>query len=78
MQYVYILRCADGDLYTGCTANVEERLARHNAGYVPVTESRLPVTLLTYIAFAEQHKTFAFEKYIKTGSARAFLSKRLI
>ncbi|VVT09394.1 MULTISPECIES: GIY-YIG nuclease family protein [unclassified Imperialibacter] len=78
MQYVYILRCADGDLYTGCTANVEERLARHNAGYVPATKSRLPVTLLTYIAFAEQHKAFAFEKYLKTGSGRAFLNKRLI
>jgi len=78
MQYVYILRCSDGNLYTGCTANVEERLARHNAGYVPATKSRLLVTLLTYIVFAEQHKAFAFEKYLKTGSGRAFLNKRLI
>ncbi|WP_151999343.1 MULTISPECIES: GIY-YIG nuclease family protein [unclassified Imperialibacter] len=78
MQYVYILRCADGDLYTGCTTNVEERLTRHNAGYVPATKLRLPVALLTYVAFTEQHKAFAFEKYLKTGSGRAFLNKRLI
>ena len=78
MWFVYILRCKDGNLYTGCTADINERLKRHNAGYVPATKLRLPVVLLTYIAFAEEHKAFAFEKYLKSGSGRAFLNKRLI
>lgn len=30
--YTYIVRCADGTLYTGCTSNVEARVAKHNAG----------------------------------------------
>ena len=78
MWFVYILRCSDGNLYTGCTSNLDERIKRHNSGYVPATKLRLPVALITYIAFTEEHKAFAFEKYLKGGSGRAFLNKRLI
>lgn len=78
MWFVYILKCSDGNLYTGCTENVEDRLKRHNAGHVPATKLRLPVVLITYIAFTDKYKAFAFEKYLKTGSGRAFLNKRLI
>jgi putative endonuclease len=46
---VYMLRCADGSLYTGITVDVERRLAEHNgegglgARY---TRSRRPVELV--------------------------------
>ena len=60
MWYVYILRCSDGDLYTGCTSNIDERLKRHNAGYVPSTKLRIPVCLITYIVFGDERKAFAF------------------
>jgi len=44
--FVYILRCADGSLYTGITKNVDRRLEQHNAGTASrYTRSRLPVTL---------------------------------
>ncbi|MEK7084089.1 MAG: GIY-YIG nuclease family protein [Patescibacteria group bacterium] len=46
---VYILQCADSTLYTGCTNNVEKRLANHNAGGVAgakYTRSRRPVSLV--------------------------------
>ena len=43
---VYILRCADGTLYTGMTNDVEKRLQAHNSGRgVKYTRSRLPVEL---------------------------------
>ncbi len=42
--YVYILRCADGTLYTGATDDVARRLAVHNSGKgAKYTRSRLPV-----------------------------------
>lgn len=45
--YVYILRCADGTLYTGWTTNPERRLAEHNAGRgAAYTRSRRPVALV--------------------------------
>lgn len=30
--YLYIIRCADGTLYTGITTDVDKRLAEHESG----------------------------------------------
>ena len=44
--YVYMLRCGDGSLYTGCTDDVDRRLAVHQSGKgAKYTRSRLPVAL---------------------------------
>jgi predicted GIY-YIG superfamily endonuclease len=44
---VYIVRCKDGSLYTGIATNVEERIAKHNAGKgAKYTRSRCPVVLV--------------------------------
>jgi putative endonuclease len=44
--WVYVLRCADGTLYTGWTNDLDRRLARHQAGKASrYTASRLPVQL---------------------------------
>ena len=77
MYTVYILKCSDGKPYIGCTENLEERLERHNNCHVPATENRRPVQLVTYVAFSDKYKAFEFEKYLKSGSGRAFLKKRL-
>ena len=78
MQYVYILECADKSTYTGCTGDMKERYNQHQIGSVPSTKSKLPVTLLFYCAFQNIDKAFAFEKYLKSGSSRAFMKKHLI
>lgn len=45
--WVYILRCADGTLYTGMTDNVERRAASHNLGKgAKYTRGRRPVTVV--------------------------------
>jgi putative endonuclease len=78
MYYVYILQCADGLTYTGCTENLKERFYRHTNGNVPATKPRLPVALIFYCAFKDKCKAFAFEKYLKSGSGRAFMQKRFL
>ena len=78
MWYVYLLKCSDGTTYTGCTQDLDNRIDRHNKGYVPYTKSRLPLELVTYIAFSEKHKAYAFEKYLKSGSGKAFSNKRFL
>ena len=78
MWYVYILRCCDNSYYTGCTNNLKDRLNRHNNGYVHYTQDKLPIELITYIAFSDKYKAYYFEKYLKTGSGIAFRNKRLI
>ena len=45
--FVYILRCGDGSLYTGCTDDVQHRLAVHRSGKgAKYTRSRLSVELV--------------------------------
>lgn len=48
MPTVYIVRCADGTLYTGSTNNVEKRLHEHNTSKAGAkyTRGRRPVELV--------------------------------
>ncbi len=78
MWYVYILQCNNKCYYTGCTNNIKQRLESHTKGKVHYTKDKLPVKLVTYIAFTEKHKAFQFEKYLKSGSGITFRNKRLI
>ncbi|PHS38120.1 MAG: excinuclease ABC subunit C [Robiginitomaculum sp.] len=79
MKYVYILASEnDPDRhYTGITDNVSKRLEKHNSGAVKHTAKYRPWHLNTYIMFADEERARAFEKYVKTGSGRAFAKKRL-
>jgi len=78
MHYVYILQCADGSSYTGCTRDLRERFQRHINGHVPATKSRLSVELVFYCVFKDRYKAFDFEKYLKTGSGRAFVYRHFL
>ena len=74
MHYVYSLKCKDG-YYVGCTDDIINRLDRHAKGNVPATANRLPVALEFYFATEDKYKAFEFEKYLKSGSGRAFIHK---
>ncbi|MFA6304612.1 MAG: GIY-YIG nuclease family protein [Patescibacteria group bacterium] len=76
MFFVYSLKCKDG-FYIGCTNNLKDRLERHRRGNVPATAERLPVKLEFYLAITDKYKAFEFEKYLKSGSGRAFTNKHL-
>ena len=78
MWFVYILKCSDNSYYTGCTSNLKERLTRHNKGQVHYTKDKLPLEVISYTAFQDKYKAFAFEKYLKSGSGVAFRNKRLV
>ena len=75
---VYILKCSDDSFYVGFTSNLAKRLARHNARQVNYTSQRLPIKVVTIICFSDKYKAIDFEKYLKSGSGRAFMSRRLI
>jgi len=78
MWTVYILKCADNTYYTGCTQCLSDRLESHINGEVLYTSSRLPFQLITHIVFNDKYRAFAFEKYLKSGSGKAFMFKRFV
>jgi putative endonuclease len=64
--WVYILRCADGSLYTGWTVDVQRRLASHLAGGGGrYTRSRLPVEVLASFAMVDASAARREEARIK-------------
>ncbi len=62
-----------GGFYIGCTNDITDRLNRHQNGNVPATADRLPLSLEFYIAIEDKYKSFELEKYLKSGSGRAFV-----
>ena len=79
MKYVYLLQSIGhpAETYVGLTDNLRSRFAAHNAGGSIHTAKYKPWRLVTYIAFSDDEKAVAFERYLKTASGRAFANKRL-
>lgn len=63
--------------YTGFTTHVEERLKKHNDGGSPHTAKFRPWKLVAYFAFEQKETAIAFERYLKSGSGRAFAKRHL-
>lgn len=78
MRYVYILESLAnaGRHYVGMTADLRARLRAHNAGDVSHTSKFGPWRVKTYVAFSDEHQAALFERYLKSGSGRAFARKR--
>ena len=76
MFHVYVLRCADGSLYVGQTADLAKRLDTHRCGQVKWTKSRLPVEPVHTEAFATRREAVGREKALKTGFGRKWLKRR--
>jgi predicted GIY-YIG superfamily endonuclease len=79
-HYVYILRSVNDpkQVYIGYTRNLEERLTFHNSEGTYHTRKFQPWKIETYVVFSSEKLAIEFEKYLKVGSGKAFMRKRLI
>jgi len=77
MKYVYMLESAPSPdkHYVGCTADLKRRFHDHNLGQSPHTKKDGPWRLRCYVAFDDDKRAESFEKYLKTGSGRAFAKR---
>lgn len=76
--YVYVLFSEkDGNLYTGYTSNLKERLKLHNEGKVLSTKKRIPLSLIYFEACLNQQDATRREKYLKSGNGKIYLKNRL-
>ena len=67
MNYTYMVKCADGTLYTGWTNCLEKRLKAHNGGRngAKYTKTKRPVSLVYYEGFFTQEEAMQREYQIK-------------
>ena len=65
-HYTYIVKCADGTLYTGYTNDLGRRMTAHNEGKgAKYTRSRLPVELVYYEEYPTKEEAMSREWHIK-------------
>lgn len=76
-SYVYRLKSLScpTKCYTGLTDNLSIRLTAHNAGECSHTSKFRPWQIETAVSFRSREKAHAFERYLKTGSGRAFAKR---
>jgi len=77
MHYVYLLKSEPypKQHYVGLTRELRKRLLDHNSGRSPHTAKFFPWVLVVYFAFSNERTAIAFEKYLKSGSGRAFVKR---
>ncbi len=65
-HYVYVVRCANGSLYTGYTKDIEARMAAHNEGKGGrYTRTHRPVELIASWNFPTKREALQIEYRIK-------------
>ncbi len=78
MYYVYLIQSKShpDQRYIGYSEDLRARLKAHNAGQSVHTAKYRPWHLITYLAFSEKQRALDFERYLKSGSGKAFANKR--
>ena len=79
-HYVYILRSKNfpEQTYVGSTGDLKKPLAEHNSGKSIHANKFKPWELMSYVALPEKYLAETFERYLKSGSGRAFANRHLL
>lgn len=76
--YVYVIRSlVNGKLYVGFTADIENRISKHNSGKVRSTKAYKPYKLVYKEQFNDKTKARKRELYLKSGEGREYIKLRL-
>jgi predicted GIY-YIG superfamily endonuclease len=76
---VYLLASERNQLrYVGITDNVNRRLEVHNSGGSSFTAPHRPWRLVVAVEFPTELRARQFERYLKTGSGRAFAKRHFV
>jgi putative endonuclease len=78
--YVYVLRSITDETktYVGFTEDLGRRIKQHNSRTETYSKRYAPWGLVAHVAFGSKVKAKRFEKYLKTGSGKAFIRKHLL
>jgi putative endonuclease len=78
MYYVYVLlSTVDSRLYIGKTADLKNRVKRHNSGYVKSTKAYRPWRLVYFEAYASNKDVGVRKMQLKQHAAKQELKQRL-
>jgi putative endonuclease len=76
-RFVYVLRSEvdPSHHYVGVASDVDGRLEWHNTGPCGHTRRHRPWRVIVCVEFPNEKTALRFEKYLKSGSGRAFAKR---
>ena len=79
-HFVYVIRSVPHPTryYSGLTCNVAARLAAHNEGRSQHTALLRPWQFIAAVEFSNERSAATFERYLKSGSGRAFAKRHFV
>jgi putative endonuclease len=76
--YTYVLLSeTKGNLYTGTTKNLNQRLKQHNDGLVFSSKNIRPLQLIYFESCLNKDDAYRRERYLKSGMGKRYLRNRL-
>lgn len=70
MYYVYYLLMNNGQIYTGSSSDLKERMREHARGAVTTTSKYLPIRLIGYESYLLKSDAQRREKFMKTTEGK--------
>ncbi len=76
MYYTYIIQSEkNGRYYIGHTADIEQRIIRHNAGATPSTKAARPWKLVYAEEYSTKSEAYNRERDIKKKKSRVYIEQ---
>jgi len=77
MYYAYILKLSNGNLYTGSSSNIKQRLLEHTSEKVKSTAHKRPVKLLHFEVYTLKSDAQRRERFLKTTEGKRLLRQQI-
>jgi len=78
MYCVYVLKNKDSRIYIGQTANIDDRIVRHNTGRERSTRGYRPFMLIHLEKYASRSLAVKRERELKTGQGRLWIKNNFL
>ena len=78
MHTIYVLKSGlDGNLYIGCTSDMQRRIIQHESGKVLSTKYRRPLSIVYRELFTDKYEAYKMERFYKTAVGKRILKKKI-
>ena len=77
MYYIYVLKCANNDLYIGYSKDLKSRIKKHFQGKIKSTKSKMPLKLIYYESYLNKFDAIKRERQLKLHKTKKDLQKQI-
>ena len=73
--FVYILQLSNWKYYIGSARNLDNRMSKHQIGWVNSTKKYMPIVLLHHKNYESYEEAYNIERYLKKSKSRKVIEE---